>query len=187
MTGCLVLSTGLVLTSPQLVAERAVPDMRKQAWCCLVHTATSQPFHHHHSIRAGPYSVCQGAKHLHACFLAEGRSNDAPVGINVFIYCHLLALALQMKEAADFREVKLKGKNHILKTGHYRLKNELKSDHKKVEQLQEQVAPASPALQAHPDPHFQTLPFSHTISTASWFGCHWMRSHALLDRLSSRI
>ena len=44
-----------------------------------------------------------------------------------------------MKEAADFREVKLKGKNHILKTGHYRLKNELKSDHKKVEQLQEQV------------------------------------------------
>ena len=44
-----------------------------------------------------------------------------------------------MKEAAEFREVKLKGKNHILKTGHYRLKNELKSDHKKVEQLQEQV------------------------------------------------
>lgn len=51
-----------------------------------------------------------------------------------------------MKEAADFREVKLKGKNHILKTGHYRLKNELKSDHKKVEQLQEQVfLPCTPA------------------------------------------
>lgn len=49
------------------------------------------------------------------------------------------ASVVQMKEAADFREVKLKGKNHILKTGHYRLKNELKSDHKKVEQLQEQV------------------------------------------------
>ena len=48
-------------------------------------------------------------------------------------------LPVQLKEAADFREVKLKGKNHILKTGHYRLKNELKSDHKKVEQLQEQV------------------------------------------------
>ena len=48
---------------------------------------------------------------------------------------------LQLKEAAEFREVKLKGKNHILKTGHYRLKNELKSDHKKVEQLQEQVGP----------------------------------------------
>lgn len=46
---------------------------------------------------------------------------------------------MQMKEAAEFREVKLKGKNHILKTGHYRLKNELKSDHKKVEQLHEQV------------------------------------------------
>ncbi|KAL3160819.1 WD repeat-containing protein 49 [Trebouxia sp. C0009 RCD-2024] len=45
----------------------------------------------------------------------------------------------KMKEAAEFREVKLKGKNHILKTGHYRLKNELKSDHKKVEQLHEQV------------------------------------------------
>ncbi|DBB08551.1 TPA: WD repeat-containing protein 49 [Trebouxia sp. C0006] len=45
----------------------------------------------------------------------------------------------KLKEAADFREVKLKGKNHILKTGHYRLKNELKSDHKKVEQLQEQL------------------------------------------------
>ena len=48
-------------------------------------------------------------------------------------------LPVQLKEAAEFREVKLKGKNHILKTGHYRLKNELKSDHKKVEQLQEQV------------------------------------------------
>ena len=47
--------------------------------------------------------------------------------------------AIQIREAAEFREVKLKGKNHILKTGHYRLKNELKSDHKKVEQLQEQV------------------------------------------------
>ena len=47
--------------------------------------------------------------------------------------------AVQLKEAAEFREVKLKGKNHILKTGHYRLKNELKSDHKKSEQLQEQV------------------------------------------------
>lgn len=46
---------------------------------------------------------------------------------------------MQLRDAADFREVKLKGKNHILKTGHYRLKNELKSDHKKVEQLQEQV------------------------------------------------
>ena len=46
---------------------------------------------------------------------------------------------MQIREAAEFREVKLKGKNHILKTGHYRLKNELKSDHKKVEQLQEQV------------------------------------------------
>ncbi|DBA85209.1 TPA: WD repeat-containing protein 49 [Trebouxia sp. C0005] len=45
----------------------------------------------------------------------------------------------KLKEAAEFREVKLKGKNHILKTGHYRLKNELKSDHKKVEQLQEQL------------------------------------------------
>lgn len=51
---------------------------------------------------------------------------------------------VQMKEAAEFREVKLKGKNHILKTGHYRLKNELKSDHKKVEQLQEQVSFAPP-------------------------------------------
>ena len=55
--------------------------------------------------------------------------------------------AMQIREAAEFREVKLKGKNHILKTGHYRLKNELKSDHKKVEQLQEQVR-RGPAL--HP-------------------------------------
>ena len=52
-------------------------------------------------------------------------------------------LPVQLKEAAEFREVKLKGKNHILKTGHYRLKNELKSDHKKVEQLQEQVLSGS--------------------------------------------
>lgn len=57
---------------------------------------------------------------------------------------------VQMKEAADFREVKLKGKNHILKTGHYRLKNELKSDHKKVEQLQEQVfLPCTPCRKRH--------------------------------------
>ena len=54
-----------------------------------------------------------------------------------------LPLPVQLKEAAEFREVKLKGKNHILKTGHYRLKNELKSDHKKVEQLQEQVLSGS--------------------------------------------
>ena len=54
-----------------------------------------------------------------------------------------MPLPVQLKEAAEFREVKLKGKNHILKTGHYRLKNELKSDHKKVEQLQEQVLSGS--------------------------------------------
>lgn len=56
---------------------------------------------------------------------------------------------MQMKEAAEFREVKLKGKNHILKTGHYRLKNELKSDHKKVEQLHEQVKFAHPNVCGH--------------------------------------
>ena len=63
-----------------------------------------------------------------------------------------------MKEAAEFREVKLKGKNHILKSGHYRLKNELKSDHKKVEQLQEQVM-----LNMHT---LQSLPFSDFVSLA---------------------
>ena len=46
---------------------------------------------------------------------------------------------VQLREAAEFREVKLKGKNHILKSGHYRLKNELKQDIKQKEQLQEQV------------------------------------------------
>ena len=46
---------------------------------------------------------------------------------------------MQLREAAEFREVKLKGKNHILKSGHYRLKNELKQDIKQKEQLQEQV------------------------------------------------
>lgn len=65
---------------------------------------------------------------------------------------------MQMKEAAEFREVKLKGKNHILKTGHYRLKNELKSDHKKVEQLQEQVT-----LNIHTP---QTCPCSGFVSLA---------------------
>ena len=68
-----------------------------------------------------------------------------------------------MKEAADFREVKLKGKNHILKTGHYRLKNELKSDHKKVEELQEQVL-----LDMHT---LQNLPCHvcvYTLAEPSW-------------------
>lgn len=73
--------------------------------------------------------------HLHwvwACMFADLKGNPNAV-----------LLPVQLKEAADFREVKLKGKNHILKTGHYRLKNELKSDHKKVEQLQEQVRSGS--------------------------------------------
>lgn len=84
------------------------------------------------------FAVC--LQFLHAGFLAIEHPTDAPVIPTGST--HMLALALQMKEAAEFREVKLKGKNHILKTGHYRLKNELKSDHKKVEQLQEQVPTA---------------------------------------------
>ena len=52
--------------------------------------------------------------------------------MNIFV-------CVQLREAAEFREVKLKGKNHILKSGHYRLKNELKQDIKQKEQLQEQV------------------------------------------------
>lgn len=81
---------------------------------------------------------------------------------------------VQMKEAADFREVKLKGKNHILKTGHYRLKNELKSDHKKVEQLQEQVSCTSIHYMSC-DVHCSVVFWSHwrcTLSETSCEGCH---------------
>ncbi|KAK9816472.1 hypothetical protein WJX72_000711 [[Myrmecia] bisecta] len=47
---------------------------------------------------------------------------------------------LMEREAAETREVKLKGKNHILKTGHYRLKNEKKADIKALTELQEKCA-----------------------------------------------
>ena len=62
-------------------------------------------------------------------------------------------MCLQLREAAEFREAKLKGKNHILKSGHYRLKNEHKQDIIQKEQLQEQVSrsPCPMSLVLHGD------------------------------------
>ena len=45
-------------------------------------------------------------------------------------------LTWQVRDEGDARELKLKGKNHILKTGHYRMKTQLQQDAEKREELQ---------------------------------------------------
>ena len=49
---------------------------------------------------------------------------------------HESAAWRQVRDEGDARELKLKGKNHILKTGHYRMKTQLQQDAEKREELQ---------------------------------------------------